>query len=401
MKISVSSLLTALIFSIIAVILLSCADNKPRTEFSGTTIDIVNPSDDFMNFVADYDTIRLETTDDALIDQILKMKIMNGRFFILNTKFNMIFIFTEKGKFINKISDTGQGPSEYIRITGFEVDPVHNKILISDNFSRRLFVYNEDGRQEQIIPLGFNREHITSDGADGYINFFSSDNEGYSEPEMRKTCIHFLDKDCRFVSAQLPMETRNIELSTMRPVDCHADGSIYYQPILSDIIYCVKDREVHPYYKFRNKSDYRMLSEKDRKEMTLIYGERNDFKEKQKEGYIVPWGNVIDTDNYLYTVFEGGNEVHLFYDKQTGKSIVFDSDKLSKKENTSNLFLKYVHCAKGDVFYSSPNYYWLNKAYKTLSAMPESKLKKYLQNTDVDANPLIISFSIKVPEVTQ
>jgi hypothetical protein len=383
------------------VILLSCADNKPRTEFSGTTIDIVNSSDDFMNFVADYDTIRLETTNDALIDEIAKMKIMNDRFFILNLKFNKVFIFTEEGKFINKISDTGQGPNEYIRITGFEVDPVHNKILISDEFSRKLFIYNEDGRQERVIPFGFDREQIASDGADGYINFFANDNERYSEPEMRKTCVHFLDSNCRFVSSQIPLETKKITRVSIRTIDCHADGSIYYQPVLSNIIYCVKDRKVYPYYIFYNKSDYRMLSEKDKKKMTLVSGERDDFKKKQQSGYIVPWGDVIDTDNYLYTVFEGTDEIHLFYDKQTGKSIVFNSDKLSKQENTSNLFLRYVHCAKEDVFYSSPNYYWLNKAYKTLSAMPGSKLKKYLQNTDVDANPLIISFSIKVPEVTQ
>jgi hypothetical protein len=387
-----------------AVILLSCADNKPRTEFSGTTIEIVNPSDDFMNFVADYDTIRLETTDDALIDQVLKMRIMNGRFFILNAKSNKVFIFTEEGKFINKISDMGQGPNEYISITGFEADPVHNKILISDNFSRRLFVYNEDGRQERVIPLGFNREHIASDGADGFINFFSSDNEGYSEPEMRKTCIHFLDKDCRFVSAQLPMETQMITRLSIRSIDCHADGSIYYHPVLSDIIYYVKDREVYPYYKFHNKSNYRMLSEKDRKKMTLIFGERDDFKEKQQSGYIVPWGDVIDMENYLYTIFEGIEDVHLFYDKRTGKSLVIDSYKLSKNKNISNLFLKNIHCAKGDVFYSSPNSYRLDKVLadnKALVEMPESKLKKYLQNTDVDDNPLIISFSVKVPEVTQ
>jgi hypothetical protein len=377
---------------------LSCADNKSYQDFSGTTVEIVNPSDDFISFIADYDTIRLETTDDALIDEIAKMRIMNGRFFMLNMKFNKVFIFTQDGKFIHKISDRGQGPNEYFRITGFEVDPVHNKILISDNFSRKLFVYDEDGRQERVIPIGFNREQIASDGADGFINFFSNDNKGYSEPEMRKNCVHFLDSNCRFVSARIPLETKEITVSTMRPMDCHADGAIFYQPALSEIIYCVKDKEVYPYYKFHNKSDYKMLSEKERKKMTYIYGERNDFKEKQKEGYIVAWGNVIDTDNYLYTVYDGTNDIHLFYDKQRKKSIVFDSEKLSKKENISNIFLKYVHCAKEDIFYSSPNAYWLNKAYKTLAGMPEGKLKKYLQNTNVDDNPLILSFSIKVPE---
>jgi hypothetical protein len=353
-----------------------------------------------MSFIADYDTIRLEVTNEALIDEIAMMKIMNGRFFILNISYSSVFIFTEKGKFISKISDTGQGPNEYIHITGFEVDPVHNKILISDEFSKKLFVYNEDGQQERIIPLYFNREHIASDGADGFINFFANDNERYNEPEMRKNCVHFLDKDCRFVSAQIPLKTKKITRLSALSIDCHADGTIFYQPTLSDTIYCIKDRTVRPYYAFHNKSDYRMLSQKERKKMMLLSGERNDFKEKQNSGYIVSWGSVIDLDNYLYTIFERTEEVHLFYDKRTGKSLVIDTDKLSKDKDISNLFLRNIHCARGDVFYSSPNSYRLDKVLsdsQTLSGMPDSKLKEYLQNTNVDDNPLIISFSIKVP----
>jgi hypothetical protein len=59
------------------------------------------------------------------------------------------------------------------------------------------------------------------------------------------------------------------------------------------------------------------------------------YKEKQQSGYIVSWDGIIDIDNYLYTIFEGSENVHLFYDKQTGKGLVIDSNKLSKNKNKS------------------------------------------------------------------
>jgi hypothetical protein len=337
----------------------------------------------------------LETTDDALIDRIAEMKFMNGRFYILNIRVNTIFIFSENGKFINKIFDRGQGPREYIQIDNYEIDPVHNKILITDSFSKRLFIYDENGKQERVIPLNFQRMEIASDGADGFVNCFSRDNKEYKESGMRNYCIHFLDKDGCFVSSQIPVETQKLAMYSMLSIDCHEDGSIYYQPSLSEIIYCIKDKKVFPYYKLHNKSKYRMLSQKERETLSLVIGVRDDFSEKRKNGYIIPYGSIIDTDNHVYTMFKGTNDVHLFYDKKTGRSIVFDSNELSKNDN---LFLQHIYCAKGDVFYSTPNYYNMDEV---ISEMPESKLKKFLQNTDIDDNPEIISFSIKFPEEKQ
>ncbi|MDR0698611.1 MAG: 6-bladed beta-propeller [Tannerella sp.] len=391
---------TVFIIIIIVLSMSSCTNNSHIADFDGITIDIVNPSRNFMGFIADYDTIRLEVTDNALIDQIAKIRIMNGRFYILSSNFNTAFIFSENGKFINKISDRGQGPGEYISINSFEIDPIHNKLLIGDSFSKKLFIYDENGRQERVIQLSFNRMELTSDGADGFINFFSRDNKQFEEPGMRDYCVHFLDRDGQFVSSQIPVEIQEIDRLTGRTVHCREDSSIFYQPMLSDIIYCIKNKKVKPYYKLYNRSDYGILSEKDRKTMTYLYGRRNDFAPKQKNGYIVPWGNIIDTDSYVYTAFEGRDEddIHLFYNKKTKKSIVFDSDKLSKNESISNIFLKYIHCAKGDVFYSAPSTYRINKI---LPEMPESKLKTFLQNTEIDDNPVIISFSIKFMEDTQ
>jgi predicted transposase YbfD/YdcC len=187
---------------------------------------------------------------------------------------------------------------------------------------------------------------------------------------------------------------------TGRDFDCHENGSIFYQPMLSDIIYCIKDRKVNPFYKLQNKSGYRILSEEERKTMTFLFGKKDDLTEKLESGYIIPFGNIIDADSYVYTAFGGRNndKVHLFYNKKIKKSIVFDSDRLSKDESISNIFLKYIGCAKGDVFYMAPSLYRIDKA---LPEMSESKLKTFLENTDMDDNPVIISFSIKFPEDTQ
>ncbi|MDR1224188.1 MAG: hypothetical protein LBL07_15110 [Tannerella sp.] len=230
----------------------------------------------------------------------------------------------------------------------------------------------------------------------------SLNNTGYSIPEMRENCVHFLDSNCRFVSAQVPLETPPVVPILGLYVDCHEEGTVFYQPVLSEVIYCIKNKEVYPYYTYHNRSDYKMLSGKEKETLVFDgYGRSKDLSEKWKRDYIVPWGNILVTDNYVYNIFQGKEDVHLFYDKKTGKSIVFDWDKLSKEGNFSTLFLNHIHCAKGDVFYSVPSSYWLHKVLNSIDNMPDGKLKKYLQNMEIDDNPFILSFKIKIPEDTE
>lgn len=53
-----------------------------------------------------------------------------------------IFLFDRKGKFIRKINRRGNGPEEYIHITGINIDELHEEILVYSNALRKILVYD-------------------------------------------------------------------------------------------------------------------------------------------------------------------------------------------------------------------------------------------------------------------
>ena len=66
-----------------------------------------------------------------------------------------VLIYTLDGKYISQINDQGQGPKEYIRIYSIEADHVNKRLFLTDTFSKRLFIYDEDGNLQQVIPMKF------------------------------------------------------------------------------------------------------------------------------------------------------------------------------------------------------------------------------------------------------
>lgn len=74
------------------------------------------------DLVYDIDTIRLETNDESVMNNISNMDIMNNKFYILANNHTAIKIFDYKGKYLSQIDNYGNGPNEYIRISSFKVD---------------------------------------------------------------------------------------------------------------------------------------------------------------------------------------------------------------------------------------------------------------------------------------
>ena len=54
--------------------------------------------------------IPLETSDSILMGKILKMEVDSKYFYMLDHQQNSLFVFTNKGKFVSKITRIGKGP---------------------------------------------------------------------------------------------------------------------------------------------------------------------------------------------------------------------------------------------------------------------------------------------------
>ena len=143
---------------------------KKQTSDMATTKDIVKESDSIiennaktptidtnkkypfkefiLNDLADITYIPIETNNDVLINNgINALSHFSDKYIIIvNYKSYDCYIFDRNGKIINFFNHKGQGPNEYLNITGITVDETKREIYIVDHPQKnRIMVYSFDG----------------------------------------------------------------------------------------------------------------------------------------------------------------------------------------------------------------------------------------------------------------
>ena len=63
--------------------------------------------------------ITLETSDSCLIASVRDLKYYKGIIYVLDSESGKVFLFDQQGKCLRIIADKGQGPDEYISLSGF------------------------------------------------------------------------------------------------------------------------------------------------------------------------------------------------------------------------------------------------------------------------------------------
>lgn len=101
-----------------------------------------------LNDLADITYIPIETNNDVLINNgINALSHFSDKYIIIvNYKSYDCYIFDRNGKIINFFNHKGQGPNEYLYITGITVDETKREIYIVDHPQKnRIMVYSFDG----------------------------------------------------------------------------------------------------------------------------------------------------------------------------------------------------------------------------------------------------------------
>lgn len=374
-------------------------ENSPNLPPQSKYVDINNPiSITLGDMITDIDTISLAVTDSSLLNDIEMMHIMNDKLYVFDMKSNAIFIFSRNGDFIRKIYRAGQGPQEYIRINSFEIDYQRKRIILSDSFSRRIFLFDEYGNFLYVVNLQF-APYLILTRNEGYFNFYPGVKNNYN-PQMENYNIHMLDSCGNFISSHLESQTQHrIDIISPHHINYNSQSEdIWYQPHLSDTVYRIdKDNRIHPDYIFRNKSKYKPLSPEERKKITYIFGQDNKMKEMENKGYLLTWGSVLNLDDYMFFVIGGWDHPkYVYYEKKSGRSITIDPDKSEENKTLCKIFCQAIRRTEGNYFYKSISPFLVNEFKEKL---PDGKLKTFLQNNNTpDSNPVIIKYKIKFPE---
>jgi len=166
---------------------IGCNQSKPQSE-GLITVDVTNTDypikelilQDFM----DVEYIALETNDDFINQGFVQS--IGQKIIVVKNGINDgdIFIYKRKtGEAIRKFNHKGQGAEEYVAISGIVLDEDKNEMFVTDNVTRRMLVYNLDGKYQRSFKFQKNamyKKIYNFDKQNLICYNFSSSNDGQS-----------------------------------------------------------------------------------------------------------------------------------------------------------------------------------------------------------------------------
>ncbi len=197
-----------LIYTLILIVVSSvfCSCNSSATYSSereeGTSID-PDRNDQVLlsDLFSEIDIIPLETSDRSLLtfpmgepDKVIKHE---DKFYFLDKSQDVIVVFDDNGKFVNRLNKKGQGPGEYISLSDFNINRFSNNLEVLSPEGRCVIVYDLDSYDviEKIqlppdIPVVHQFHHLTptvysfaSYASDFKLIFYSNDDSKIVESD--------------------------------------------------------------------------------------------------------------------------------------------------------------------------------------------------------------------------
>lgn len=343
--------------------------------------------------IAEYDTIRLEASDKSLLGNILQMFVMNEKMYITENSQSIVFIFNMQGKYLSKICNQGSGPNEYVKIGNFETDPANNRLLLTDIFSKRLFVYDEMGKLTKVLPLDFMPQRIASDKSGRFIHLNSTTEMLYQSSKMSKHNVHIIGQDGKAEQCFLKDDTPNrIDIMTVHAANLSEEGELQYMPMLSNTIYRIHGSEAIPAYAFDNQTGLATISSADKKEIFYQYS-RNNLEEAEANGKLISCGGFLHSDSLLFSAHGWNKKIFSFYSKTTGQSLTIAPDEMKGNEGLRLIFSQHPKALTGNQLYISVSPDLMNI---TLPLLPEGKMKSFFESMTENDNPCIIRYRVNL-----
>lgn len=370
-----------------------CHPTGKENIYIKNTINVSEPLNiPIEQFIENYDTIRIETSDRSLLSGVQQARMMNDKLYIADRTGAFVFIYSLDGKYLSKICNQGQGPNEYLRIAKFEVDPINNRLFITDAFSRKLFEYDEYGNLRTITKLDFFPLHFASDKSSRFIHL----NSGPRMYDLQKKNINFphnvsiVNREGSIIQSFLEDETPDrIDITYSVAPSYTKEGELLYMPVLSDIIYRISGDQAIPEYLLT--SDCKDILGSKEKEDIFYTFESNNVADYEKDGYLISFGSFLKSDSLMTFSFGLENKWRTFYSLQNKRSFTIRPNSMSGNKGLCEIFSNFPQFIKGDTLYIAVE---PEQISYTLPLLPEGKLKTFFESFTEDDNPCIIAYRI-------
>ena len=204
------------------------------------------PFDSLMDFVS---YVKLETTGDNLVGAISQILFVKDKIIVVDSDVSKtITVYSESGKYLNKIGKLGQGPEEYAYLEHVALTPDKSMVVVVDMGSGNLKYFGLDGDFIKSVKFPFwfsNCEFISNDIIVGHYsggNMIQKNNVSY-KPQLVITDL----KGNILSSGFQSFYSKNFASTTFMPLR-KFDNEVIYCPPFSDTIYHVSEKGLCPLY---------------------------------------------------------------------------------------------------------------------------------------------------------
>ncbi len=282
------------------------------------TNELFDENSDYSNLIGSLQVIKLETNANCLFGDIRKIEFQNNQFYILDGS-QVLFMFDEKGNFLNKLDKRGKGAGEYLEMRDFFIDKdgsikvlSYNSILTYDSNLRlikkkAINVTSDVGRE--INPLHF--------FPTGDFTFFYTGSFGLRNIVGGKDyALYCIDNKNRIVNQYFPV----FSMVTMGHQNFYRSNDLvnYTNTYGNDTIYQIHDHYLRPKI-FVNFLKSRITEENMMGNHAIFY---NTICEKELCGNLM---KIYENNDYLCFRFSRGRYPKQgVYNKKTKEIKVFN-----------------------------------------------------------------------------
>lgn len=259
--------------------------------------------------------VALETTDESLLGRVATLSLHKGEFYVFDSMIWRLHRFGSDGTYLGHYGRKGNGPGEYISLSGFYIDPYREEVALFDPAARKVhrftlagdYIGSVKGKADDVFPFLGKCEMIGPDEIVCQVH-----------PNMKNTysCVVLRRKDYSIVRVLSEHCAKNPKTQTVLSNASFSISSHHISCIepFSDVVTVYSNDTVSEYIV------HQALPEMSRKEL---------IKRIKKEHYHGVWSSLLKEKNYsmgLSSIFESDRWAYIefCYKKDLGSILLWD-----------------------------------------------------------------------------
>lgn len=331
----------------------------------------------FDSIVESVTYLPLSTNDTFLISSVNDVKRMNDTLFIADYHAGKIFAFDAKGNALGVISEIGEGPEEYKRICGFDVDETSGLLYLLDGDLGKVHVYDRHLKLHDIIQLPYRFvDHLSLCKGDKLyleMGFRDYDDAEKNSPNMVLYDLTQQEVTATFFHFDTQSGVHYRYQNAVAFSSCK--GKTYYWPPLSSSIYVCDSSSVTKTIDY-DLGDYECPVE-------IMFNPMSKARIEMRKHQYAYVGRFYEYADWYYAQLSRvSSSAHYFYNKRTRQGYI-DVSYLNRNEPDKMIV---------------PDLFKISETECCGTLTPEQYMQLNKQDSEVvswDDNPVLVFYKLK------